>query len=50
MKRYNFFLPTDLVETLKLLAKERGIKYSGLIRLILIDYVKQNGRSDRPAA
>lgn len=50
MKRYNFFLPVDLVETLKQLAQERGLKYSGLIRLILIDYVKQHGRSERPVA
>jgi len=50
MKRYNFFLPEDLVEALRQLAKEKDTTYSDLIRKILIGYMKHNGRLDRPSS
>lgn len=50
MKRYNFFLPDDLVVALKQLAKEKDTTYSDLIRKILLGYMKSNGRLDRPTA
>jgi hypothetical protein len=50
MKRYSFFLPNELVDALKLLAHEKDMTYSDLIRKILTSYLKTNGRLQRPSA
>jgi metal-responsive CopG/Arc/MetJ family transcriptional regulator len=50
VKRHNFFLPEDVVTELKAIAAERKTTYSEIIRQVLIDYLKANGRLDRPVA
>lgn len=50
MKRHNFFLPEDVVAELKVIATERKTTYSEIIRQVLMDYLKANGRLNRPAA
>jgi hypothetical protein len=42
MKRYNFFLPEELIETLKVIAQQKDMTHSALIRRILMAYVKQH--------
>ena len=42
MKRYNFFLPEELIETLKVIAQQKDMTHSALIRRILMTYVKQH--------
>lgn len=41
MKRFNFYLPEELVQTLKDMAKQKDTTHSDLIRRILLAYVKQ---------
>jgi predicted transcriptional regulator len=40
MKRYNFFLPIELVAELQKLAKEKDMSMSALIRKVLTKYVQ----------
>ena len=42
MKRYNFFLPEELIEALKVIAQQKDLTHSALIRRILMAYVKQH--------
>ena len=46
MKRFNFYLPEDLVKTLREIAKQKDTTYSDLIRRILLAYVKQQSNRD----
>lgn len=46
MHRHNFFLPTELVETLRVLAEQRDITMSALIREILTAYVAEQRPTD----
>lgn len=46
MKRYNFFLPEDVIEALKIVAKQKDMTHSALIRRILVAYVKQQEQRD----
>jgi predicted transcriptional regulator len=48
MKRYNFFLPEDKVETLKQIAQEKDTTMSALIRQVLSKYIQiQNERRNQ---
>jgi metal-responsive CopG/Arc/MetJ family transcriptional regulator len=40
MKRHNFHLPEQLVSQLKMLAEQRGLTMSELLRTALAEYLK----------
>lgn len=40
-ERLNIFLSPQIVEKLKSLASEKGMTVSGLVRLIILEYLKQ---------
>ena len=40
-ERLNIFLSPQIVEKLKSLASERGMTVSGLVRLIILEYLKK---------
>lgn len=44
MQRHNFYLDADVVEALKAHAKERRCSMAQLIREILVEYLKTNGK------
>jgi predicted transcriptional regulator len=47
MKRYNFYLPDELVEKLKVIAKERHTTLSEVIRQAIIYFVRDDERVPR---
>jgi metal-responsive CopG/Arc/MetJ family transcriptional regulator len=42
MKRHNFFLPTELVEELKIVAATLGVPMSELIRQAITQFLKKH--------
>lgn len=42
MKRHNFFLPEELVDTLRVKAQATGLTMSELIRQVLTEYIKKS--------
>ncbi len=44
MKRYNLYIPDNVMEALRALADDQATTYSALMRRILIAYLKHNGR------
>lgn len=47
MKRYNFYLPDELVERLKAISKEEHTTMSELIRQAVLRFVRDNERIPR---
>lgn len=41
MRRYNFWLVTDVTERLRALAEQRGVSMSELVRLAIEKYLEQ---------
>jgi predicted DNA-binding protein len=50
MKRYNFYLPQEIMKSLKELSKKTGVPMSEMLRRMIREYLKKENVDKLPGA